>query len=130
MLRILLTALLAAWAVAGHAAELPCVLTGADYASLAQGKMHYTKNDIAGLSDSDKRELCRARLLVKLSTKKSAKEIARDCSGGDLPYHFSRYWTSAEYDRLKAAVAHILANAETSNDFATKCTASLGPTLR
>lgn len=131
-MRPLLIALLVAWASVAQA--LPCVLTDADYAAIAQASMHYNKQAIAALSQRDQRELCRARLLLRFAKGKTTKQIVQNCTAGDLPRGFGRFITSAEYNSLiKGALPEIMADAaadRTNGKWAPKCTAKLGPYLR
>ncbi|HLZ05727.1 MAG TPA: hypothetical protein VKR55_26690 [Bradyrhizobium sp.] len=132
-MRSILIAMLAAWASSAQA--LPCVLTEADYASIAQAHLHYNKAAIGALPPRDQRELCRARLLIEFAKGKTAEQIAQNCTAGDIPIDFNRYISSAEWESLKnlrSAVAEIMADASGTAkiDAPPRCTAKLGPQLR
>jgi hypothetical protein len=89
---------------AGLAGELPCSLTKADYASLANTESKATPDSVKKLSKDDQEMLCDTRAHVDLIHRKRGEIEARDIT----PWH-PKFLTTAERVDVERAEAKSLA---------------------
>ena len=102
--------------VAAWAGELPCSLSEADYANLANSVSKATPDSVKKMSSDDRQSLCDTRAYIDLVRKKKG-----DITLDDVSNHFylSRFLTKEETDAIKGAAARTLAGAV--EPFAKKC---------